>query len=406
MKSFGHPKKRKNFFIISTFFLFLISVLNLSFAEQKSEIEKDNLPRLLFFYSESCHACQKTKKEVMPRIEEEFKDRFRFEYLNIANEENYRLLLSLQKTYQKSDIGVPTVFIEGSFLFGYEKIKNELRNVMLEALKKKRLHHLGNIPIINLVEHFRSFSPLAILIAGLVDGINPCAFTVIVFFISFLALQGYKKKELAIVGLAFIVAVFLTYVLIGLGLFRFLYSFAHFYWITKTMYFLIALLCIALGFFALYDFWFYLKTRNTEGMTLQLPQVIKNKIHSIIGLYYRRKNSKQQGGDSKCTYSYLVASAFSVGFFISLLEAVCTGQLYLPTIAFVLKEPSLRTRALWFLVLYNLMFIVPLFVVLFLALLGTTSQKFASFLKKHMLIIKFLMAVLFFSLGAIIFFGA
>jgi hypothetical protein len=49
---------------------------------------------------------------------------------------------------------------------------------------------------------------------------------------------------------------------------------------------------------------------------------------------------------------------------------------------------------------YNLMFIVPLCVVFVLALWGTTSRQFAQFLQKHMLMVKALMVILFFGLGA------
>ncbi|MCM8781405.1 MAG: hypothetical protein NC908_05735, partial [Candidatus Omnitrophica bacterium] len=237
--------------------------------------------------------------------------------------------------------------------------------------------------------------------AGLVDGINPCAFTAIVFFISFLAVQGYRRRHLLAIGLSFILAVFITYILIGLGLFRFLYIMAGFYWASKILYYLIAGLCFILSALAIYDLWLFKKTKSTEGMTLQLPKIIKDRIHTIIGIHYRKTGQDRQ---TKTTTSFigLITSAFVVGFLVSLLEAVCTGQLYLPTITFVLKEPSLKLKALWYLVLYNLMFIVPLLLVLLFALLGTTSEGFSRFVKKHIIIIKLLMALLFFIFGIII----
>lgn len=45
------------------------------------------------------------------------------------------------------------------------------------------------------------------------------------------------------------------------------------------------------------------------------------------------------------------------------------------------------------------MFIVPLLAVFFFALLGTSSEQFSAFLKKHLLTTKMLMAVIFFILG-------
>ncbi|MCM8799706.1 MAG: hypothetical protein NC900_03100 [Candidatus Omnitrophica bacterium] len=362
---------------------------------------KRHLPELLFFYSETCHACHKVRQEVMPAIEKEFFDKIKIVYLDIANIDNYKLMLGLKEKYNCKETGVPTVFIGGSILVGYSRIKERLRNSIIESLQKREITPISELSEVDLIKRFRSFGILAIISAGLIDGINPCAFTVIVFFISFLAVQGYRRREILTIGLSFILAVFLTYVLIGLGIFRFLYALRGFYWITKVVYYLIALFCFILGILSLYDLWLFKKNKSTEGITLQLPQIIKNRIHTIIGLYYRKRPYQKQT-EPKANLLKLIISAFLVGFIVSLLEAVCTGQLYLPTITFMLKEQSMRLIALWYLLLYNLMFIVPLILVLLFALLGTTSEGFSYFVKKHIVIIKLLMAILFFTFGIII----
>ncbi|MCM8801209.1 MAG: hypothetical protein NC912_04255 [Candidatus Omnitrophica bacterium] len=386
-------RARKRNILIS--FLLVLIPLFLFASENKY------IPELLIFYSESCHACHRVINEVMPDIEKEFFHKIRIRYLSIAEVDNYKLLVALREKYQCQKKGIPTVFIEGKILVGYEEIKQNLRDAIIKALKKKKTIKIINLPWVDLVERFQSWGVLTIVSAGLVDGINPCAFTVIVFFISFLSLQGYRRKKLLGIGLSFIFAVFLTYVLIGLGIFRFLYALKGFYWLTKFIYYLIAFLCFILAGFCLYDLWLFKKTKKTEAMTLQLPKIIKNKIHAIIGLHYR-KTPPQKQISSQVNLIRLIISAFVVGFLVSLLEAVCTGQLYLPTLTFVLKEPSLRFKAFWYLILYNLMFVIPLVFVLLLGLLGTTSERFSYFMRKHMVVIKLLMALLFLIFGIII----
>jgi cytochrome c biogenesis protein CcdA/glutaredoxin len=381
--------------------IFSLASLSLVFAK-----EKRPTPRLLFFYSESCHACHKTRQEVMPEIEKDFLDKIIIEYLDTAEQTNYQLMLALKEKYKCTDTGVPAVFIDGQFIVGFDPIKEQLRGAILAALEKERIEEFSKLPGIDLVKQFLSFGFLAITLAGLIDGINPCAFTVIVFFISFLALQGYKKKELAVIGLFFIFAVFLTYILIGLGIFRFLYSFNKFYLITKVLYYSIALSCFVLGGLALYDIWVFKKTGKTEGLILQLPQVIKHRIHSVIGMYYRKTQEEKSADKPAPKMPRLIGSAFVTGSLVSLLEAVCTGQLYVPTITFVLKETSLRLRALGYLLLYNFMFIVPLGAVLLLALLGTTQEGFSRFIKEHLPAVKLSMAILFFALGIFILLAA
>lgn len=342
----------------------------------------------------------------MPQIEKEFSGAITIKYLDTTDVNNYKLMLALKKHYNCEKEGVPTVFMGGNILVGYDQIKEELRETIIAAIKKGMPDRFDKLPGIDLVKHFLSFGVLAIITAGLIDGINPCAFTVIVFFISFLTFQGYRRRELFIIGICFIVAVFLTYVLIGLGIFRSLYSLNKFYLVTKIVYYAIAAFSFLLGIFALYDLWLFIKKRKTEGMILQLPQTIKNRIHAVIGLHYRKtKEGKTEVANKKHLFQ-LISSALITGFLVSILEAVCTGQVYLPTITFVLKDAALRMRALGYLLLYNLMFILPLFVVFLFALLGTTSEEFARFMQKRIAIVKLFMALLFFGLGIFLLSGA
>ena len=385
-------KPRSIIFIAVTIFSFLAA---LNFARgQNTEIYRR---KLIVFYSPGCHECTKARNELIPKLQEEFKDQLQVEYRNIDKLEDYMFLLSLMKRHNVDiEIVTPVFYIDGSFLNGSQDFKNKLKSIIAKALNVP--YKEKGLPAVDLFEHFKSFRIPAIVSAGLIDGINPCAFTVIVFFISFLALQGYKKKELIVIGLAFIFAVFLTYLLIGLGMFNFLYQLRSFWLVTKIVNISVGIFSIVLGALAVYDFFKFKKTLQTEGLILQLPPAIKNRIHSIIGMHYRK--SKEANGQSARPHIFiLLISTLITGFLVSILEAVCTGQVYLPTIVFVLKTTPFALKALGYLVLYNLMFIGPLFIIFLFALSGATSQQFSKFLKKHLGLIRILMAFLFFALG-------
>ncbi|MEW6102011.1 MAG: hypothetical protein AB1481_06960 [Candidatus Omnitrophota bacterium] len=395
----------KKIFLSLIILSFLTALIPASFVSAQPA-PKEKFQKVLFFYSQGCHACQKVKTEIMPAIDKEFFDKIIVEYLDIADAANFQLLLSLKEQYKCYEKGVPAIFVGEQVIVGYDRIKEELKDAIVLSVERGKFVRFDRLPAIDILKHFRSFGVLALALAGLIDGINPCAFTVIVFFISFLALQGYKKKELIAIGLSFILAVFLTYILIGMGIFRFLYALNKFYLVTKGLYYFIALFCFVLGAFAIYDLWLFRKTSKTEGMVLQLPQKIKNMIHSLIGASYRKDKDESKASISGVRFLKLVCSALLTGFLISLLEGICTGQLYLPTIAFVLKEPALRLRAFGYLLLYNAMFILPLLLVLVFAILGTTQEAFAGFVKKHIEAVKLSMAILFFGLGILILIGA
>ena len=244
------------------------------------------------------------------------------------------------------------------------------------------------------IKRFLSWGLLTVAGAGLIDGINPCAFTVLVFFISFLNFVGYRKRELLVLGVVFILAVFLTYILLGLGLFKFIQSLEAFTLLSKIIYLGTASLAVILGIYSLYDWYIYRKTGNPEDVKLRLPDFIKQKIHKTIQGASRNK---------KKTLLELAGAVFLSGFIVSLLESVCTGQTYIPTIAYVFKDPGLRIHALGYLVLYNLMFILPLVIILIAGLSGVGSEAFSRLIRKHLGVVKLLTAALFFLLGILLF---
>jgi metal-sulfur cluster biosynthetic enzyme len=357
-------------------------------------------PELLVFGTPTCNKCIEAEEEIIPQIKKEFSGKIQIKHLDITEVENFKVLLGLKDKYPFNvDDILPVYFLNGNFLAG--KITIEKLKVFINQSLAKPVRPKEAVAEIDLLKRFKQFKPMAVAFAGLIDGINPCAFTVIVFFISFLVVQGYKRREMLIIGLAYLVAVFITYILFGLGLMNFLYRLEMFRLLSRAINIAIGILSIFLGFLALYDIFVYLKTRETEGLTLQLPKLIKNKIHSIIGRHYRNP-SKEKEGTKKKSVLGLLLSALLVGFLVSTLEAICTGQVYLPTITFILKTTSLKLQALTLLLLYNIMFIVPLLAVFILALLGVTSEQFSHFLKRHMFLIKIFLAAVFFSFGTIL----
>jgi cytochrome c biogenesis protein CcdA len=380
--------------------ILLCFCLILFFPLSSSAVDKQGRPELLIFHSFNCHECAKVKAQVIPVLQKEFSGKVSFVYLDVGEIANFKLLLSLiAKNAPGTEPRVPSFYMEGRFLVGEGQVEANLRNIIKNVLSQNQPQPLpAALKPVDPIAYFKSFVPLSVAVAGLEDGINPCAFTVIVFFISFLAVQGYRKRELFFIGFAFILSVFLTYLGIGLGIFNFFYRFGGVWAITHWFNLVVGLASILFGILAVYDFIEFKKTGSVERLILQLPKPIKERIHKVVGFFYR-KDARGKKQNTSAGLGKLLLSAFITGFLVSLLEAVCTGQVYLPTIAFVLKASPLKLQALGYLLLYNLMFIFPLVVIFILALMGITSSQFSGFLKKHLGLIKILMAILFFALG-------
>ncbi len=387
-------------FIVYLFlFIFLFLGFCLPSKLEASFSNRDQLTVIVFFLP-ACKACHKVMDDIIPPIALIYGSKVRWEYRDIDQADNYRQYLSLGNKLNRK-LGTPTIVVGNRVLVGVAEAADSLEKFIAEELKNIENINLAlDAQGIDLLARFKSFGPLAIVGAGLVDGVNPCAFTVIVFFISFLTFAGYRRYETAVIGAFYIFAVFLTYLALGFGFFKALYMMRSFRILSKIVYASIGGASIFLGLLALKDYAIFKKTGKADGMALQLPKIIKNKIHSIVGEYYR----KDKAGRQKALFG-LGISALVVGFLISLLEAVCTGQLYLPTIIFVLKEGTLRIRALSYLIIYNIMFIIPLVFVLLAALFGVSSNQFEGYAKKHLGLVKLLMALVFIALGSALIIG-
>lgn len=340
------------------------------------------------FVSPTCVHCKHFENEYLPVLQEKYKDQVHFSLYDISKDNNNLRLQETAKLFGKTP-AYPTAIVGDTYMIGYP---HEIKTYAENAIEKARL--LGQPTQLAAVKQdtkaaFSKITFWAIIGAGLVDGINPCAFAVIVFFVSFLTVYRYTRREIIIVGSSYCVAVFAAYVLIGLGLFQFLYAMKGFYWVIKAFYILTAGLCLIFFVLALYDFWIYKKTGRSEKMLLQLPQNLKVRVHKIMHFFLR---------DKQDNVWRLMLAALAVGFCVSLVEAVCTGQVYLPTVVLIMQDPAFRLKAVVYLLLYNLMFIVPLISVFALAIAGYESKTFSDLLKKHLGLTKLLLCVVFLGL--------
>ncbi len=390
--------------------LALIFCLPLAFAEtEKLEVA--------IFTSPTCGHCQKFKREYLATLKQDFQDKAKFAEFDVSKPEDSIIFHDtlLEYGYGVESMGVPAMVVGKSVLMGYPaQIRTQGPSAILKALREGEKTYYGtqeqikeckikqekeeelcedktkNTALEAAQNMFKRISFWAIVAAGLVDGINPCAFAVIVFFISFLSVYKYDKKEIILVGSAYCGAVFIAYILIGLGLFNFLYKMSSFYYVMWGFKWLTIGLCALFLILSFYDFIVYQVTKKSEKVILQLGKNNKERVHKIIRYFLRDKN--------KSSFR-LFCAAVVVGFTVSLIEAVCTGQVYLPTIAVILKEANQDFwRAMFYLLTYNLMFIVPLVIIFALSLLGYESKTFNDFLRKHLGLTKLALCLLFLGL--------
>ena len=191
---------------------------------------------------------------------------------------------------------------------------------------------------------------LAVVITtALVDSINPCAIGVLILLIATLFSLAHNKHKMLAVGLIYITSVFITYLLAGLGLLFFLQRF-H---LAEQIGVAVGIFVIILGLIEMKDFWWY-----GQGLSLHIPVKQSKKIKKYV-----KKVS--------------IPGAILLGIFVAAVELPCTGGPYL-AITTLLAQIGFSFKVFMYLVFYNLLFILPLAVILAMAYFGTDIQKIHS----------------------------
>ncbi|MFQ5808032.1 MAG: cytochrome c biogenesis CcdA family protein [Armatimonadota bacterium] len=228
--------------------------------------------------------------------------------------------------------------------------------------------------------YFSSYGPLGVIVLGLVDGINPCAIATLIFFVSYLAFLGRQGKDVLVAGLAFAAGIWIMYFAIGLGLSRIILGIKNMDALRMGVY---IVMLIITGLFAILSFLDFRKLREgrAESVTLQLPMGLKRRIHAVI-----RERTRA---------SLIGVGAFTAGLIVSCIELACTGQVYLPAVAFITDVPTLKTRVIMWLVIYNLAFVLPLLGITGAAYFGASSGALGKLAQRHAAGAKLLMALFF-----------
>ncbi len=182
-----------------------------------------------------------------------------------------------------------------------------------------------------------------VVVSAAIDSINPCAIGVLILMVSVvMGGKGSVRKLLTLGGL-YVFAIFLTYLLAGLGLIYFLSKIPLV--VAEYLSLIVGGLVIFAGILEIKDYFWYGK-----GVSLQIPSYFSNKIH-------------------KFSKNLTVPGVMFLGAFIAGVELPCTGAPYLAIITVL--SLNFNFAAFLLLILYNIIFVLPLLVILVLVALGT-----------------------------------
>ena len=175
-------------------------------------------------------------------------------------------------------------------------------------------------------------------VSALIDSINPCAFSVLLLTIAFLFGIGNSRAGILRIGSAYILGIFAVYLLIGLGIVQVLHLFNTPHFMAKVG----ATLLIALGAINLANEFF-----PSFPIRLRIPHAAHRRMATLMG-------------------QASLPTAFLLGALVGLCEFPCTGGPYLMVLG-LLHDQATYFTGVGYLLLYNLIFILPLGILLAIA---------------------------------------
>ena len=208
---------------------------------------------------------------------------------------------------------------------------------------------------------------------ALIDSINPCAFSVLLLTIAFLFSLGQLRGRILKIGIVYILGIFLIYLLIGLGILQTLHFFNTPHFMAKV----VAWLLIALGAINLINQLF-----PSFPIKLKIPSASYHKIAQLM-----EKAS--------------LPSVFLLGAFVGLCEFPCTGGPYLMVLG-LLHDNANFLKGLAYLFYYNLIFVLPLVIILMIGSNKAVYDKIEAWRKQKTVKMQFISGLGMIVLGIII----
>ena len=213
-----------------------------------------------------------------------------------------------------------------------------------------------------------------LVIAALVDSLNPCAISVLLLTIAFLFSMGSMRRKVVHVGGFYIFGIFATYVFIGLGILQAL----QFLNVPHVMAKIGASILMAFGVVELLGEIF-----QSFPIKLKIPE----RAHSSMAVLMEKAS---------------LPTAFILGVLVGLYEFPCTGGPYLLVLG-MLHDRAEFWSGFGYLILYNLIFVLPLSVILGVASDRALLERATEWKKQNTSRARWIMGVAMILLGLIIF---
>ncbi|MCK4705326.1 MAG: thioredoxin family protein [Gammaproteobacteria bacterium] len=379
--------------------LFVTSAINVLASNESVWYERDVNDRpvihLYFFWSEKCPHCLKARPDII-EIDKEYPWLKLHSFELMQYPENRKTFDDMAMQLGRDVRSVPTFMFCGNLISGYEN-KNTtgqlLKSYLQACYQFSRENNPDNatafvldeneltsvdVPVLgNVSSDDYSLPMLTLFIAGM-DAFNPCAFFVLLFLLSMMV-HGRSRSRMALIGGIFVFfsgAIYFLFMTAWLNLFIYLGE-------LRIITLLAGMVAVFISLINIKDyFWF------KKGLSLSLSDQAKPK------LFDRIRNLLRLDSVVTAVFASVVLAVVANSY-----ELLCTaGFPMVYTRILTLKALPIESYYLY-LLLYNLIYIMPLLIIVVLFTVKLGSRKLS---EREGMVLKLLSGVMMLMLGALL----
>lgn len=319
------------------FTIFALVVLAAPFIS-KAQTKK----QAVYFYADWCPHCQNVNEYF---TEQGFYDKYDIQKLNFDDQKNKILLQKIFKAKKISQVGIPAIVIDDQVITGDVDIINDFEKTIEKSngtvwqfingvAGDKTPAQNKNIGMANKEDNKGGVALPVLISAALVDAINPCAFAVLILLVATVVKSQGKRRALW-AGLMFSFAIFVSYFLMGLGLYKAITIFN----LPKIISAIVGIIAVLIGLANLKDAFWYGK-----WFVMEVPFSWRPKMQTIL----------------KHVTSPL--GALSAGILVSLFLLPCSSGPYVVIVGLLAERVNMLSTVSQ-LALYNLIFVTPMILI-------------------------------------------
>lgn len=355
--------------------------------EAHAETTDDHAPTIVYFYETLCTGCQAVAEAgVITGLEAQGVTIIIKDMIDTASLEDMARYGDFYGVPSR-DRTTPLMFAGDQFFSG--------PNAIIEAYENGTLLSAAEAPLLDVPDDYQGLSGwsglFSVMVAGLLDSINPCAIAMLLMFVSMVS-PIKNQKVLIKVSLSYILGIFVMYFLIGFALLGLMRQFsAQISAVQSILYIAFGLLSLGLAALTLNDF-FAARRADYGQIKNQLPNRIKK-----FNRRFMERFTHVLESDGQDKGWLLTIIPFFIGLVIAVTEAACTGQVYgLILISIRSAQP---TTGILYLLLFNLLFVTPLMIISVIAVRAKSTAGIAMFVNDHLATIKILTAGFFLAMA-------